>query len=69
MEHGNGGIASHPLLLKTRGAAVWPQEVVRTCFRCVLLVALVSCWAYRWVQFWPKTQGVPVSTRFPYAIA
>jgi hypothetical protein len=32
MEHGNGGSASHPLLLETRGAAIWPQRFVRTRF-------------------------------------
>jgi hypothetical protein len=63
MEHGNDGIASHPLLLKTRGAAVWPQEVIRTRFRCVLLVALPGLLAC-YIRL--KTQGVPVSARFPY---
>ena len=36
MEHGNGGSASHPLLLKTQGVTVWPQKSIRIRFRCVL---------------------------------
>jgi hypothetical protein len=52
--------------LKTRGAAVWPQEVIRARFRCVLLVALPGLLACSIRQ---KTQGVPVSTRFPHVNA